>query len=727
MSQGDRMSRHARTTRNGWICAGSTVAVMAALTAAPVHAAEDDPPATVTEVIVTATKRSESVQSIPGAVSAMSAEMIEQRGIVGVGDLPAQMPSLQIAKTPGVSAVYIRGIGSNIPGGALSGGVATYVDGAYQAHPSMADLTQVDLGRLEVMRGPQGTLYGRNATGGVINFISQAPTETFEGYVKAGYGNYDHATAGAMVNLPLSDRVRARLVLAYDDRSEGFIKNVNGGPDVDYGRSFAGRLRVAVDLTPDARLDLIFVGAKERQSPYARPLTPSAALAPLGEVFPKGDFTTAQNRPGILDRSVGSATAVLDWKIGDVILKSTTSYTRHAPIRRSEDNDTTSVDFAGVTRAGAISNTLVQQIDLSGQVGRVDWLAGAFYMNDKVRQDLVLTLPLFGAGISNNQRNETNSYAAFADLTYHMTEQFKLIGGLRRSRDEIEAKVSTTVFGVPNACTPLEPTFSSTTWRAGAQYEPSSDQNLYATVTRGFKAGGVNSCTSIAGVNRPNVFAPEQVTAYELGYKARLLDRRVSLSLAAFYYDYTDLQVFQVNTADFTSDILNAAAATVKGVEIETTLRPTDRWTFDLGATLLDATYDRFFNLDDLNPGLGVQDLSGRYLSLAPKSVVTIGGQYEHPLGDMGSLTVRADVRFSSKVYFREFNRPEDAQDAFAVGNLYATWELPRAGLTTRLFITNVTDEPYFQSLGSTGVLLRTRVVSYAPRRQYGFEVTKRF
>lgn len=726
MSQDHRERRNAGTRRD-WIGAASGLAILIALSAQPAWAADEEPMTTVDEVIVTSTKRAESVQSVPGAISALGADAIEQRGIVGVGDLPAQMPSIQIAKTPGVSAVYIRGIGSNIPGGALSGGVATYVDGVYQAHPSMADLAQVDLERLEVLRGPQGTLYGRNATGGVISFISQAPSEEFEAYIKAGYGNYDQATAGAMINLPLSDRIRARLVLAYDDRADGFIKNTNDGPDVDYGSSFAGRLRVAIDLTPDASLNLIAFGGKERQSPYARPINPSPTLALFGEVFPKGDFTTTQNRAGRFDRSVGGLTAVLDWRIGEVLLKSTTSYTRHAPIRRSEDNDTTNVDFAATTRGAFISNTLVQQLDLSGQLGRAEWLVGGFYMNDKMRQDLHIQLPLFGAAIFAKQRNETDSYAAFADLTYQVTDHLKLIGGVRRSRDEITANVSSVAFGVPNACTPLEPTFSSTTWRAGAQYEPSSDQNLYGTVTRGFKAGGVNSCTSVAGVNQPNVFAPEQVTAYEVGYKARLFDRRLSLSLAAFYYDYTDLQVFQVDTATFSSNILNAAAATVVGLEIEATVRPTDRLSFDVGATLLDATYDSFSNLDDLNVGAGVQDLSGNYLSLAPKSVVAIGGQYEQPLGDLGSLTFRADVRFSSKVYFREFNADADAQDAFAVGNAYVTWDHPGAGLAVRLFVTNITDEPYYQSLGSTGVVLGTRVVSYAPRRQFGFEVTKRF
>ncbi|MBO9695363.1 MAG: TonB-dependent receptor [Sphingopyxis sp.] len=695
-------------------------------TALPSAAAAAEDPQGDDAIIVTATKRSETIQAVPGAISALSAEDIERRGIVGVGDLPAQMPSVQIAKTPGVSAIYIRGIGSNIPGGGLSGGVATYVDGVYQAHPSMADLAQIDLERIEVLRGPQGTLYGRNATGGVVNFLSQQPSDKFEGYVKAGYGNFDEVTAGAMINLPVSERVRARMIMTYSDRSDGFIRNVNGGPDADYGRALAGRLRVAIDLAENARLNLILFGGYERQSPYARPTNPSPALGPL-EVYPHGTFTTAQNRPGIFRRRVGGGALVFDWDLGSVQLKSTTGFTHHAPIRRSEDNDTTNVDFATVSRGAFISDTFTQQLDLSGEAGRIEWLAGLFYMNDKMDQDLNVALPLFGAAILSHQDNETNSLAGYADVTYHANDRLKLIGGVRQSRDKIDSRVSSVVFGVPNACTPLRPEFSSTTWRAGLQFEPDSDRNLYGTVTRGFKAGGVNSCTSVAGVNQPNVFAPEKVTAYELGYKTRLLDRRLSISLAAFYYDYTDLQVFQVNSANFTSDILNAAAATVKGAEIEATARPSDRWTFDLGATFLDATYDHFSNIDDLNPAAGLQNLAGKRLSLAPKSVVSVGAEYVHPLGDLGTLTLRVDARFSSKVYFREFNSPADAQKAFGVGNLYLSWDLPRAGLTTRLFVRNITDQAYYQSLGSTGVALGTRVVSYAPRRQYGFDVTKRF
>ena len=706
------------------LCAASVLAAWATLPAAA-EAAPDEAPGTG-EVVVTATKRSETIQAIPGAVSALTSEDIDRRGITGVGDLPAQMPSLQIAKTPGVSAIYIRGIGSNIPGGGLSGGVATYVDGVYQAHPAMADLAQINLDRIEVLRGPQGTLYGRNATGGVVNFISEAPSDELEGYVKAGYGSYDETTAGAMLNLPITDRIRVRMVMAYSNRNDGFIKNINGGPDVDYGGSLSGRLRVAVDLAADAHLNLIFFGGYEHQAPYARPINPSPALSGL-EIFPTGTYSTAQNRPGIFRRWVGGGAAIFDWRLGGVLLKSTTSFTHHAPIRRSEDNDTTNVDFAAVSRGAFISDTFTQQLDLSGELGRAEWLAGLFYMNDKMNQDVNIDLPLFAASIRSHQNNVTNSIAGYADVTYHAGDRFKLIGGVRQSSDKIDSRVSSAVFGVPNACTPLRPEFSSTTWRAGIQYEPGPDRNLYGTVTRGFKAGGVNSCVSVAGVNKPNVFAPEKVTAYEVGYKTRLINRRLSISVAAFYYDYTDLQVFEVNSANFTSDILNAAAATVKGIEIETVARPTDRWTFDLAGTFLDARYDHFSNIDDLNPSAGLQNLQGRRLSLAPKSVIAIGAQYAYPLGELGTLTLRADARFSSKVYFREFNSPADAQQAFGVANLYLTWDLPRAQLTTRLFARNITDRAYYQSLGSTGVALGTRVVSYAPRRQYGFEVTKRF
>ncbi|MDB5422064.1 MAG: hypothetical protein JWR59_2011, partial [Brevundimonas sp.] len=234
-------------------------------------------PTELDEVIVTAQKRSESVQQVPAAITAVGSQALQQRGVSQVSDLQFIVPSLQTGKMLGQTAVTIRGVGLNQG----SPGVAIHVDGVYQPRPSMGDLAQVDLERVEVLRGPQGTLYGRNANGGVINFITKAPTDQFEGYVLGSYASYDETRLQAVINVPFDDRIRARLVLDRWGREDGFVKNViPGGPDIDKGDSLSGRLRVSADLADNLTLDL-GVSALHSTGPslYFTLLTPPNAAA----------------------------------------------------------------------------------------------------------------------------------------------------------------------------------------------------------------------------------------------------------------------------------------------------------------------------------------------------------------------------------------------------------------------------------------------------------------
>lgn len=210
-------------------------------------------PADSGEIVVTAQKRSESVQKVAASITAIGGEALTQRGITSAADLQFAVPSMQTGKILGNTAINIRGVGLNQG----APGVAIHIDGVYQAQPTMGDLAQADLERVEVLRGPQGTLYGRNATGGAVNFITKAPTDRFEGYALIGLAEYDEMKLQGMINVPLGDRVRARLVADWTRRSDGFVKNVTpGGPDLDRGETFSGRLRISADLTDNLTLDL---------------------------------------------------------------------------------------------------------------------------------------------------------------------------------------------------------------------------------------------------------------------------------------------------------------------------------------------------------------------------------------------------------------------------------------------------------------------------------------
>ena len=243
-----------RLSTRGFLCAGAGLASCIAGSPALAQPAAANQ---VEELIVTAQKRSESLQDVPAAISAVSGADLEERGVVSPSDLQFIVPSMQAGRLLGQTSITIRGVGLNQG----SPGVAIHVDGVYQPRPSMGDLTQVDIARVEVLRGPQGTLYGRNANGGVINYLTKAPSGEFEGYVQGGYASYQESHLQGVLNVPIHDRLRVRLVADRRDRSEGFVKNViPGGKDVDKGEVLSARLKIAADITENLSLDLAATG-----------------------------------------------------------------------------------------------------------------------------------------------------------------------------------------------------------------------------------------------------------------------------------------------------------------------------------------------------------------------------------------------------------------------------------------------------------------------------------
>ncbi|MGH7020972.1 MAG: TonB-dependent receptor, partial [Brevundimonas sp.] len=252
----------------------------------------------------------------------------------------------------------------------------------------------------------------------------------------------------------------------------------------------------------------------------------------------------------------------------------------------------------------------------------------------------------------------------------------------------------------------------------GAQYDLSDNANVYGTVSKGFKVGGFNpyACN--------NVFEPEKLTAYEIGFKTRLLDRSLTLNASAFYYDYTDLQLNQV--VGLAILIKNAPAAEIKGLEVEAAWQPDDHWTFNGNISLLDATYTKFSNVDSLAPQLGLQDVSGNSLNDAPKRSANAGVAYRTDPFSFGSLTARVDLSYRSTFYFREFNNPLDAQEAYTLVNLGLIWDSPDEKYRVRLYGNNITNEAHINRMSSTDQL-GARFVNWGAPRQFGVELKANF
>lgn len=706
----------------------------------------------VEELVVTAQKREESVQDVAGALSALGAQAIAERGIRTVQDLQYQTPSLQAGTGFNSTVIFLRGVGQTVG----QPGVATHVDGVYQARNFQTALAQVDLARVEILRGPQGTLYGRNATAGAVNFITNAPTRIFEGYGKVGYASYDTRGLQGVVNLPVTDRLRARVAIDYSDQGEGFIKNViPGGPNLGAIETVYGRLRLQYDFAENATADLSLFGmAQEGVGDYLLlgnfPSAASIARNPYlaNVIVPTEPHRTSANRASDRTADAHGATLTLAWDLGQAEVKSITGFYRY-DYTNAFDADGTQLDIFP-TENRLNSRTLTQEFNVSGALGPLDWLVGAYVLDDKAQSftkyefPLGLALaagsvvgPLRGASINIvTAPYKTTSYAAFADATFNVSDRLRLLGGVRYSEEEQDrvgfngvgpigviptGQVLLPISGpcAVNGCF-AQAKFHSFTPRLGVQYDldDAGDKNLYALVSKGFKSGGINAAPASAP------YAPEKLLAYEAGLKTRLFDGRVIFNATAFYYDYTDFQLNQI--VGLVGSITNASAASVKGLEFEAAWSPDEHWTVNANLSLLDATYDEFFNTDGLAPELGLQDLSGNRLNYSPKASGNIGVQYRTDPLAFGRLTARAELYLSSKLYFREFNLPLDSQDAYGRLNLNLIWDSPDERYTLRAWATNLTDEAYLSTMG-TSDNFGARFINWAPPRQYGLELTARF
>lgn len=713
-------------------------AAIAAPWIVPCAAFAQETPSEQEEIVVTAQKREQALQDVPAAISAIDAETLEQRGIDDVASLQFAAPSIQVGRMPVLdgTAITIRGVGLNEG----SPGVAVHVDGVYQSRPAFADLAQLDLERVEVLRGPQGTLYGRNANGGVVNFITRAPQTEFGGQLRVGYADYDETHVQAILNTPLSDSVRTRFVADYSNRGEGFVENVAGGEDLDAHKTLSGRFSVSIDLSPDVTFDLS-VAALHSEGPisYLQLNSPPSATAVAmnpwlaGAAYSFEPWTTTANDPSTSDRDYALATATLAWDLGFAELRSISGYSSFDDFYRTDSDGSDLSAFPQTNNAQA--DTFTQEFNLGASGETLDWVAGLYYLKDQGSGDLfydfqlgIFPLPAGSYLFFDNPVRDSEVAAIFGDATWHAAPNLDVIAGARYSQEEqryVYANEAGLLIGGVRfpflALCPLrddQPEFESFTPRAGLQYMFDDDRNVYFTVSRGFKAGGVNTDACA------NEYNPEELTAYEAGYRSQWLDGALTFNASAFYYDYTDLQLSQI--VGLASIVTNAAQAEVYGLELEANWALNEHLHLSANATFLEATYTEYSALDSLDPLAGVQDLSGNYLNNSPREAFNLSAVYETSPTSIGQFVLRADASYRSRIFFREFNRALDSQDPYTLVDLGLIWNSPSEAFSLRFFANNVTDEPYLARLGSADNV-GARFVSYGAPRQVGVELTSRF
>lgn len=695
-------------------------ACMSSALAQPADAAKKDEAKAkkedVEKVVVTAQKRSEALQDVPMSVSVFSRGAIENRGIDSVADVASQLPGVKFGEFSATGTISMRGVGTTIVSGAGENSVATHIDGMFLSQPAALTMIQQDIGSIEVLRGPQGTLYGRNATGGVINFISAKPTDDFHYSVTLGAGNYERRYAKGFVSGPISDTARVRLSLQADDR-DGYARNVTTGQSLEDLTGLGGRLSLDVDMSETWSLEArVFAQRDDFAGPVYDGFYAGFTIVPppLTDLDPRRVASST-----IYDSSKDLYGAVITntFDVGFASLKSITGYT----------DFTYDGKFDGIGAVLSVpldrtlgARTFSEELNLQGETDRLDWLVGVFYMLDDVEaRSLTDFTGLFGipSNLTVEQSSTRESISAFADVTLKLADRWSAFGGARVLSENLKQDLTTvnTTLGISTtlcspATVPQDMDDSTVTGRLGLKFDATDDAMLYGQAAWGYKPGGFSQS------NCNNPYEAETVDALEIGFHTIWRDARLTFNAAAFYYDNTNLQLEQATPAGI--PVVNAPESHVLGAEAEVFWQPVDGLRINAALTLLDSQYDRFINQDPLlgaPPGIS---LKGVPLNNAPSYSASLGAEYAFGLAEAGTLTLRGEAYITDKYNVREFNLPWTVQDGYTQFSAFAIWDSSSEHYQVRAFVKNATDEDVLGGvLGFGGA-----IGSFLPPRTFGIE-----
>ncbi|HEY6642462.1 TonB-dependent receptor [Povalibacter sp.] len=719
----------------------SVLAVLAATDGANAAAEEEGYSGrAVEEILVTARRRTENLQDVPISIDVFSTADIEARSLTSLQELSQFSPNFSMYNN-GIdgsltSEVFMRGIGNSLGGP----GVGIYLDGVYLSTQQAIDLGMVDLERVEVLRGPQGTLFGRNTIGGAVSFVTARPTGDFSGSTEVTVGSFDRFDAKLNLNGALiPGRLNGRIAVGTQKRDGyGRVLDYSTGKKIDEMGDrdrISGRVLLDWTVTDDIKV-LFSVEATDmdekatvRSIAEFRPISfhnlfnarlnpqppVDQSLLPPDIYSTYGTYRGGRDNFNYMDSLGGSMT--VDWSLStDIFIKSITAW------REYETGFGSDLDFTSHGLGAGNNYTDQDQFSQEFQINgasfndRLDWILGLYYFSEDAfdPSTAYVFVPLTQAGLipdlsSERERWSTNdSWAAFGEGTYHITDKLSVTGGLRYTKDEkTESYQQINIYDGSFICasctTPLSGEMSIGDWsgRANVVYKWNDDISTYLSAARGFKSGGlINSVTSLSDVlNRDtlNAYLPEYVWTYELGMKSTLLDNRLRLNVAAFYSDYKDIQYSFTyirpsgNNLVSVAVVSNAPTAEIKGFELEALLEPVDNLTLSASVGFTDAEYK------SADRRGGPLTIDSEFL-FTPKWSYTLSSQYKVPL-DWGSLTARLDYAWKDKAYFeiQDTTNPLLQQQAYGLLNARVSVDFP-SGWNVAAFGTNLTDEEYVLS-----------------------------
>ena len=723
--------------------------------------AASDTAASGNDVVVTARRQSERLQDVPVAVTALGGAQLAARGNDTLDQVERYTPNIRFDNAAQLSGgnynatVFIRGVGSNDFAIFSDPGVGFYVDDVYYARSIGNVLDAVDIDSVQVLRGPQGTLFGKNTVGGAVLITTAKPElGAVSGRIEADIGRFERRDVKGAINLPLGDKAALRISAATLNR-DGYVRRLSDGSDL--GNRNSDSVRAKLRFVPSDALTIDLAGdytrAREHSAPsdllavgnspgitglpylvnYNRFVAPTRGIvAPNGQPtlnpswITASPFETWAGGPNVNNLDLWGAQAIVSYQLGGATLKSISAYRdMHAVFSRDGDNTPfTFRETSNDDRQWQFS----EELQLAGKAfdDRLSYVVGGFYFKEKAsdlaRADLAVGLysppfppPSAPASLPNNFTNN-RSLAAYAQVSFAVTPALSVELGGRYSDDKKHFR--TYVVRLSDNVTYIDATrdgsFRKFTPRIGVNYKPSRDILLYGSYSQGFKQGGFNGrpLVSAAEVTR---YSPEVLDTYEAGVKAQWLDRMLTTNLAVFHSIYKDIQLTVNQTPQ--NFVANAAKGKIDGFELEVVARPATWLSFNGAVGYLDARYS------GVGQGLGPTQILpitvNSHFVKAPRWTTSFGGEVTHRLGNGSSLALRADVSTYSTIYHDVANSPLVTDDGYTLLNGRLSYTLPGDRLTIAVFGSNLTNSLYIVS-GNVSSGFGLAEAAYGRPREWG-------
>ncbi len=719
------------------------------------------PDGTVAEIIVTAQRRSESVSKVPISLQVITADTLAKQNVIDTRDLATFTPTLIFTNSTSalITSFGLRGIATTAQAPGLQPSTALVVDGVpvYNQGEFISGLGDIE--RIEILNGPQGTLFGKNSTAGVINIVTKQPVDRFEGSLEASETNDEETYVRGMVNAPIADGVRVRLSGFYRDQKP-LVGNLSGRADVFGQRQYGINGKVAVDLSERATFTLAgtysHADASTGQFVVVGPSTLARAAVAAGLTVPTGRGGTMVNvnAPARDVFTTRNVTGTLQWNLTDnLTITSISNYTHFDDANYIDEDGTPAGSNIGIGYAIPSSSYPLQSLSLgldsrrydveyyseelrgNLKINRFDLVFGGFYqhVDFRVRQNTPI---LFAGSFSTNVlsatvRNETGS--VFGDATYRLTDRIKIFGGLRYTHETLDEVYNRADYAGPAAVfNPVtgaisaapyrqlnltgDPTIDNLSGRAGVQFQPTTNLNFYASYARGYKGPAANTATSLQP-GQPVTLRPEKATAYEVGAKLRLFEGKVALNGALFYEKIDDLQITALDPTQvvITSLLLNAGDVKTRGFEGDATWAVTRHFrlngalaydkatygTFSLGCNSVQNATGTCPNYDPTGKGVkGAQNADGLRVSKSPEWKYTVGANYDDKFGNsdigyFGQLT----YTFTTSIFHAADNNLLALEPSHGQLNASVGVTGPNDRWEVSLFGKNLTNEFYYSSL----------------------------